>query len=78
MAAYRSCFEAKTFEAGIRKDGQEAGAAGITGTPTFVLGKPEGDTVTGRVIVGAQPLAVFEKEIQKLLNPLEPALAKPR
>ena len=67
MAKFQTCFEGKTSEPGIKLDSQEASAAGITGTPSFVLGKPDGDKLKGLVIVGAQPLTTFEAEIQKLL-----------
>jgi protein-disulfide isomerase len=67
-AKFRSCLEAKTFETVVKKDGQEANAAGISGTPSFVLGKPAGDKVNGMVIIGAQPVAAFDTEIQKLLG----------
>jgi protein-disulfide isomerase len=60
MTKFQNCFESKTFEAGIKQDGQEANTAGISGTPSFVLGKPEGGKLKGLVIVGAQPLAKFK------------------
>lgn len=46
----------------------DARARGITRTPTFVLGKLAGDSVQGIVIVGAQPLAVFETAIDAMLE----------
>jgi protein-disulfide isomerase len=66
MSKFQSCFATTNLEA-IKLDGQEASTAGISGTPSFVLGKPEGDKLKGLVIVGAQPLATFEGEIEKLL-----------
>jgi protein-disulfide isomerase len=45
-----------------------AQSLGINGTPTFVLGKVEGDSINGRVIVGAQPLEAFEAAINELLG----------
>ena len=69
MTAFRLCVGGKTFASQIAKDGQEAGAAGINGTPTFVLGKPTGDKVTGLLIVGARPYAAFDAEMQKMLPP---------
>jgi protein-disulfide isomerase len=67
LAQYTNCVQAKTFASRVQLDSQEAGAAGITGTPSFVLGKPDGDKLKGVVIVGAQRLDAFETEIQKLL-----------
>ncbi len=54
--------------AAVRKEAQEANAAGIDSTPTFVLGKVEGDKVTGLKIVGAHSSADFESEINKQLS----------
>ena len=52
----------------IGDEAKYAQSLGITGTPTFILGKTAGDTVEGRVIVGAQPLAVFEAAINEMLG----------
>lgn len=67
-AQFRACFEAKTFAAQIAQDAKDAGAVGITGTPSFVLGKKNGDRVTGTLLVGAKPFSVFEAEIEKQLT----------
>lgn len=65
--AFAACLEAKRFSAAISRDKQDAAAAGITGTPSFVLGRASGPTVTGLLMVGAKPLAFVEAEIEKLL-----------
>ena len=67
VAAWKRCYEAKTFDAQIKQDMQDAAAAGITGTPSFVLGRPTDKMVSGVKIVGAQPFANFDAEIKKLL-----------
>jgi protein-disulfide isomerase len=64
-----ACAADKESEAAVQKELQQANSAGFTGTPSFVLGKPTGDNVTGPRIVGAQPLASFEAEITKQLGP---------
>lgn len=67
--AFQSCLTARTFAERIKKDGQDAGVVGITGTPSFVLGRAAKDgKVTGAVLVGALPYASFEAELQKLLT----------
>ena len=40
----------------------------ITGTPSFVLGRKNGDSLTGTLIVGAQPLAYFDNAIKDALQ----------
>jgi protein-disulfide isomerase len=66
--AFTACLEAKRFAAAIGRDKQDAAAAGITGTPSFVLGRAEGLNVKGLLMVGAKPLAFVEAEIEKLLS----------
>lgn len=51
----------------LRDDMEEAAALGVSGTPTFVIGRSEGDSVEGSKIVGALPLATFEGRIDALL-----------
>lgn len=64
---FRSCIDGQAFASQIGRDKADAEKAGITGTPTFVLGKRSGETVTGLLMVGAKPLAQFEAEIEKQL-----------
>jgi protein-disulfide isomerase len=68
LQAFTACLETNTANAVIKQDGQDAQAASIRGTPTFVLGKASGDQVTGEVLVGAQSPAFFENEIRKQLG----------
>lgn len=72
MTAFHQCVDAKTFAGQVTKDSQDATAVGISGTPSFVLGKLTGDKVTGKIIVGAMPYAVFEGEIKKMLATAAP------
>jgi protein-disulfide isomerase len=51
----------------LLKEGQEAKAATIEATPSFVLGRAVAGKVTGLKIVGAQPYANFAAEINKML-----------
>ena len=67
LPKFQACLEARLFDAALKKDSQEAEAVGISGTPSFVVGKPEGDHVRGLIIVGTQPVNIFAAEIQKLL-----------
>ncbi len=68
MARFSECLQSNVFAGRVHEDSKEADAARITGTPSFVLGKPQGTNVTGKIIVGAQHLSVFEVEIEKLLS----------
>ena len=68
VPAFRACIDGKAFAQQLRKDSADAQAAGITGTPSFVLGKPAGGKVSGLLIVGARPFAFFDAEVKKLLS----------
>lgn len=68
LAAYDSCLAAQRHAAELAEDQQDATAVGITGTPSFLLGRREGGVVRGEKIVGAKPLAFFETRIRALLD----------
>jgi protein-disulfide isomerase len=66
-AAFASCLDSGSHKEQIDTDAAEANRVRITGTPTFVIGRTEDDAVNGRRVVGAQSLAVFQSEIDRLL-----------
>jgi len=66
--AFKSCMADGKHLKEIGDEAKYAASLGISGTPTFVLGKAVGDSVEGRVIVGAQPLAAFEAAINEMLG----------
>ncbi len=68
MPKFQQCLDQETHGASIQADLSDALAAGIEGTPSFVLGRrtPTG-TIEGVRIVGAQPLAMFDAKIAELL-----------
>ena len=66
--AFTACLDAKRPAPRIASDKQDAAAAGITGTPSFVIGRAAGDKVTGLLMIGAKSTAVFDAEIEKLLS----------
>jgi protein-disulfide isomerase len=67
VAAFDACLGSDRFLAEMDKDSAEAKQVSITGTPTFVIGKPGGDKLSGALVVGAQPLTTFQTAIDKLL-----------
>ncbi|HEX9627199.1 MAG TPA: DsbA family protein [Acidiferrobacterales bacterium] len=71
--AFKECLASGRHFARIDQDVQDAGNVRITGTPTFVIGRSEGEAVNGHPVVGAQAAAVFEAEIQRLLQGNAPA-----
>ncbi len=61
---YDSCLSSAKYKDEIEADRDEGTAAGITGTPGFVVGVIGDDgKVTGELIKGAYPFSTFEKVI---------------
>lgn len=66
---FEECLDSGKYQVAIQKDVDDGGAAGIRGTPSFFVGKSgSGDSITGMIIRGAQPLAKFQTIINQLLN----------
>jgi protein-disulfide isomerase len=65
---YATCATNQETAAVLLQDGQEAKAAAIEATPSFVLGRAVAGKVTGLKIVGAQPYANFAAQINKMLT----------
>jgi protein-disulfide isomerase len=64
---YAGCTAGSKHLKEIAEEAKYAQSLGITGTPTFIVGKTAGDTVQGRVIVGALPYENFAAVIDALL-----------
>jgi protein-disulfide isomerase len=67
MADFQKCVDAGNYTAAVQSDMREGSGVGVTGTPSFVLGKTGKDQLEGTLIVGAQPYAAFEAAINELL-----------
>lgn len=65
----KTCVESGKHKDEVKKDITDGAGAGVSGTPTFFLGKsdPSG-TIEGKIIVGAQPYSVFQSAIDELLK----------
>jgi protein-disulfide isomerase len=64
----QTCLDSDKYKAEVDKDLADAASVGATGTPSFFVGKSSQDgTITGTIIVGAQPYSDFKAEIDKLL-----------
>jgi len=72
VAALRECLESDRHSAQIEADIAESLAAGIPGTPAFILGRSAGGAVEGAHIRGALPFQVFKAHIDRLLEEPEP------
>ena len=66
-AAYDACMSSGRHLAQIDRDSADAREAGVSGTPSFVVGATAGDRLTGSAIRGALPTAVFTQQIEEAL-----------
>jgi predicted DsbA family dithiol-disulfide isomerase len=71
MGLYHACTESRKYYSAIRDDQQAALAAQIPATPGFVIGKSVQGAKEGKRVMGARPLADFEKLIDEALAPMQ-------
>jgi protein-disulfide isomerase len=67
VEAFNTCIASDRHLADIDQDARDASAVRLTGTPSFIIGKTASDRITGDVVIGAQPLNVFNAAIKKAL-----------
>ena len=69
VATFKTCqaTAATTFQSELQKDLTDATSVGVSGTPTFVIGRTSADGLDGVRLVGAQPFAVFDAKLKELL-----------
>ena len=64
-----ACADSNKYKDEVAKDLTDGSAIGVSGTPTFIIGKSDSSgTVNGSLIVGAQPYAAFQQVIDPLLK----------
>jgi protein-disulfide isomerase len=69
LSRFSACVSSDRYKAAIDRDVADAMSAGVTGTPTFVLGATAaGTAVEGHRLVGALPYPAFESRIKALLG----------
>ena len=62
---FKACLKGDNFTGAIKKAVAEANGQGISGTPTFLIGKTQGDVVDGIIVVGTKPTAEFENMLKE-------------
>ncbi len=67
---WRECYDSNKFGEEIKKDLADGSAAGVTGTPGFIIGKldKDGNVTGGTLLAGAYPFADFKTILDKLLE----------
>jgi len=64
----QTCVEAREFEKEVKADLAYGSSIGVTGTPSFFIGKSGDSSIKGELVVGAQPFSVFKQLIDKYLE----------
>ncbi len=67
MNAYNSCMSSNKYLDQVNKDFQDAMAAGITGTPFFVISYTVNGQTKTETIDGAQPFSAFQQKLDAAL-----------
>jgi len=66
---FKNCLQSGKYARRIEKEIAEGTKAGVRGTPSFFVGQSgSGETITGTIVRGAQPMARFRQVIEKLLK----------
>ena len=66
--AFETCAASTKYDAEIQAEMAEGTRLGITGTPTFVMGRTTPTAVEGPVMIGALPYAQFDAKLRSLLG----------
>ena len=66
LKTFASCTASGKYDADIQSEEVEGFRLGVEGTPTFLLGKTQPDSVEGPMIVGALPYALFDAKLKEL------------
>jgi protein-disulfide isomerase len=75
---FDACLGSGKHDADIKRDVSDAGSVGITGTPSFVIGRTSASAFEGVKVVGAQPYAFFDTRLKQLLAEKAPTKPSPR
>lgn len=66
---FQQCLDSGKFKDEVAKDIADGSAAGVSGTPSWIIGTSSKDgQVEGQLVVGAQPFSAFKAIIDEKLN----------
>jgi protein-disulfide isomerase len=66
MKKFEACLNSDFYKPAIDKDIAEGNVAGVTGTPSFVVGRLDKGRLVGQRLVGAMPYAQIEAKIREV------------
>jgi protein-disulfide isomerase len=67
MAKFQAAFSGKEVAELVQADLRDARALGVSQAPAFVLGRADGDRVSGLLLTGVVPFETWEAELYKLM-----------
>ena len=68
-AAFSACLDSGKYASAVQQNLGDGAAAGVRGTPSFVIGRTRPDgSVEGLLVSGARPVSEFRQEIDRLLS----------
>ena len=68
MQQFNSCYDSGKYEDRVRQDFEDGQAAGVNGTPGFLVTYTVNGETRSRLIEGAQPFSTFQQELEAILN----------
>jgi protein-disulfide isomerase len=68
MDAYKSCYNSGKFKDRIQQDMKDGQAAGVSGTPGFLITYTVNGQTKTKLIEGAQPFSAFQVELEAALS----------
>ncbi|HJS19880.1 MAG TPA: thioredoxin domain-containing protein [Anaerolineales bacterium] len=68
MDQFNSCYNSGKYEDRVQQDLTDGQAAGITGTPAFLVTYTVNGETKTKIIEGAQPFSAFQTELEAMLN----------
>jgi protein-disulfide isomerase len=68
MGEFNSCYSSGKYEDRVQQDLKDGQAAGINGTPGFLVTYTVNGETKTKLIEGAQPFSTFQQELEAILN----------
>jgi len=68
MDEFNSCYSSGKYEDRVQQDLEDGQAAGINGTPGFLVTYTVNGETKTKLIEGAQPFSTFQQELEAILN----------
>jgi len=68
MNEFKSCYNSGKYEDRVQQDLKDGQAAGINGTPAFLVTYTVNGETKTKLIEGAQPFSTFQQDLEAILN----------